>query len=42
MRLKSRNVVVAGAGPGLGSTVARRALEEGTQVYAIARRREHL
>jgi len=34
--------VVAGAGPGLGSAVARRALEEGATVYAIARRREHL
>jgi 3-oxoacyl-[acyl-carrier protein] reductase len=42
MRLSGRNVVVAGAGPGLGSAVARRALEEGAQVYAVARRREHL
>jgi NAD(P)-dependent dehydrogenase (short-subunit alcohol dehydrogenase family) len=42
MRLRGRNVVVAGAGPGLGSAVARRALEEGAQVYAVARRREHL
>ena len=41
MRLSGRNVVVAGAGPGLGSAVARRALEGG-QVYAVARRREHL
>jgi 3-oxoacyl-[acyl-carrier protein] reductase len=42
MRLRGRNVVVAGAGPGLGSAVARRSLEEGAQVYAVARRREHL
>ncbi len=42
MRLSGRNVVVAGAGPGLGSAVARRALEEGAQVYAVARRCEHL
>lgn len=42
MRLRGRNVVVAGEGPGLGSAVARRALEEGAQVYAVARRREHL
>ena len=35
-------MVVTGAGPGLGSTIARRALEEGAQVYAVARRREHL
>jgi NAD(P)-dependent dehydrogenase (short-subunit alcohol dehydrogenase family) len=42
MRLRGKNVVVAGAGPGLGSAVARRALEEGAQVYAVARRRKHL
>ena len=37
MRLKDRNVVVVGVGPGLGSAVVYYALREGAQVYAFAR-----
>ena len=37
MRLRGRNVVVAGAGPGLGTAVVRLAIAEGASVYAFAR-----
>ncbi len=42
MRLKGRNVVVVGAGPGLGSAVIYLALKEGASIYAFVRNAEVL
>lgn len=42
MRLLGRNIVVAGAGPGLGAAVVRKAVAEGAKVLAISRRGGHV